>query len=544
MPAATGRAARGARPRSRSITLLIVGPMLCAIALTSLAYLGLSQQAQRDTLAHMGVAALAARGAIQANMGDLKVTNGQLASALPANVTTLNNNNGEAKQLHTLTGVDTLIAQREQSGLVVIASSLAPASAGATLGARLGGSLASNACANAASPTAGSLSLAGESYIAGAAPLVDGSGACVGAVIAVTSVSAMRATTLGYTIILALAGALLALVTAVVGLMLHGREQPARQPLGDERVRAALDALDAAQADCAEQAEQRAWLGRRLATGRGHMRRLMATLAIDRVALQEATSDVWAGVSHPGAPVDPAIAMRLARESAVVAARIGSRLNDVDAVAADLFADLDAADDLDQRLDDALTQADAALDDLRTVIAPSAEGLASRPRGRRESDARDLQDLQDLYDTNRVEAQPQRTAQTPRVAPSGAQGAAGVSRFSGSYPAVRADSSQHRAARGESGRQQAMRSDSAQYRTLFNQGSQGASGQRPAVHRADAPGASGASGVQRTEWQAASSSGRHRAQPRPPQPRNPGNPFGAPQDGRDRDSSGSRWLND
>ena len=81
MPAATGRAARGARPRSRSITLLIVGPMLCAIALTSLAYLGLSQQAQRDTLARVGVAALAARGAIQANMGDLTVTNGRLASA-------------------------------------------------------------------------------------------------------------------------------------------------------------------------------------------------------------------------------------------------------------------------------------------------------------------------------------------------------------------------------------------------------------------------------------------------------------------------------
>lgn len=538
MPAATGRAGRAARgSRPRSITLLIVGPMLCAIALTSLAYLGLSQQAQRDALARVGVAAQAARGAIQANMGDLKVTNGQLASALPANVTTLNNNNNEAMQLRALTGVDTLIVQREQSGMVVVASSLAPGRASVApgaLGARLGGSLAAKACANTGSPTAGPLSVASVDYIAGAAPLMDGSGSCVGAVITLMSVSAMQATTLEYTVILAMAGALLALVTVAVGLLLHGREQSAQQPLAGERVRAALDALDVAQADCAAQAEQRAWLGRRLANGRGQMQRLMATLAVDRVALQETTSDVWAGVSHPGAPVDPAIAMRLARENAVVAARIGSRLNDVDAIAAGLFADLGAADDLDQRMDDALAEADAALDDLRAVLAPSAEQPTSRPRVRRESDA------QELYATHHLEAQPQRTAQAPRVTPHGASGAA---HFSSSYPAVRSDSSQHRAMRGDSSQQRAMRSDSAQYRTLFNQG---ASSQRPAVRRSDAPGASEMSGASGAQWQAASSSGRYRAQQpqRPPQPRNPGNPFGVPQDGRDRDSSGSRWLND
>src|SRR6185312_5754902 len=132
MPAAqrpTARASRSSssRPRPRLTALLIVGPLLCVLALTSLAYLGLSQQAQRDALAQVGVAAQAAHDALQVNSGALALTNGQLTSALPANVTTLNNNNAEAQRLRARTGLDTLIAQREQTGYIIIASSLAPA---------------------------------------------------------------------------------------------------------------------------------------------------------------------------------------------------------------------------------------------------------------------------------------------------------------------------------------------------------------------------------------------------------------------------------
>lgn len=544
MPAAKGRAARArghapvkkapGRTRSRSITLLIVGPMLCALALTTLAYLGMSQQAQRDTLAQVGVAAQAARGAIRANMGDLKLTNGQLTSALPANVTTLNNNNAEAGQLRSLVGVDTLIAQREASGFVVIASSMAQSGA---VGDTLSGSLAANACAHPNSPSAGALSVGGVDYVAGAAPLIDGAGACVGAVVALTPVSVMQHVTLEYTVILAMAGALLALVTIAIGLMLTGREQAAQASLADDRLRAAVEALTAAQAHYPTQREQREWVDRRLNAARDHLERLMTTLADDRVALQEATSDIWAGVSHPGAPVDPATAMRLARENAVVAARIGSRLNDVDIAVGDLFADLDTAEQFDQMLDGALAQTESAIDDLRALVGSSSSApLAARAN------------TSDPFATNVLEAQQSRQAahQAPRITP---HPTPDVSRFNGGQQAARRDSGQHRAAPGDSAQRRAIRPEasqpepsgqygqSGQFRTLFNQG---ASGKRPAPRRPEQP---GASGVQRAQWQAASSSGRHRA-PQPPQQQAPRNAFDIPQDGRDRGSSGSRWLND
>jgi hypothetical protein len=381
MPAATRRAARAPRPptrsRSRLIALLIVGPLLCVIALTSLAYVGLSQQAQRDTLAQVGVVAQAAHGALQANMGDVQLANGQMTGALPATVTTLNNNNAEAQRLRAQVGVNTLIAQREQNTFVVIASSLAPGQTGAApggLGERLGGAIAANGCGATQGATTGTLTIAGAGYLAGSVPLKDGAGACVGVVVALTPLSALQQTPLEYTVILAMAGALLSLLTVSVGLALHGRGNEAGGSLQAERLRAAVASLAEAEAACAAQMEQRDWVGRRLTVGRSHMQRLMTSLAGDRVALQDATSDIWAGVSHPGAPVDPATAMRLAREGAVVAARVGSRLNDFDAVTSALFADLTAADEVDTMLGEALAQTEATIAELRALTG--AEPLA------------------------------------------------------------------------------------------------------------------------------------------------------------------------
>lgn len=539
------------RPRPRLIALLIVGPLLCVVALTSLAYLGLSQQAQRDALAQVGVAAQAAHDALQVNTGALTLTNGQLASALPANVTTLNNNNAETQRLRTQTGLDTLIAQREHTGYIIIASSLASAggaSAGG-LGDSLNGAIATNACASNTRATTGALTIGGDDYLAGSVPLVDGSGACVGVVVAIMPQSALQQTPLEYTVILAMAGALLTLITVAVGLMLHGRSARASDTLDDERVRAAVATLAQAQAAYAEQMEQREWVGKRLATGRRHMQRLMTSLAADRVALQDATADIWAGVSHPGAPIDPAVAMRLAREGAVVAARIGARLNDFDAVSSALFADLTTADEVDATLDTTLAQTDATIAELRALTGEEA----AAPH--------------DPFATNRLEAQRLRTGQTPSVAPTRAQ----ARPQTGGYRAVRPDprpeprgqrpeqrpeqprpeTGQHRSPRPESGQHRAVGGHDAprqpRQTPAPGQSQQGQQGRRPS-----SLGASGS--AHRQPWQNGSS-GRHSAQHpaahQPPTPRTPPNNefngfggFDTPSDGRDRGASGSRWLND
>ena len=521
-------------PRSRLIALLIVGPLLSVLALTGLAYLGLTQQAQRDALAQVGIAAQAAHGNLQTNVGALQVANGQLASALPANVTKLNNNNAEAQTLRAQVGIDIVIAQREQNGFVVVASSLAPTRAGAAaggLGERLSGAVASNACSTSAHVNTGSLTLGGVSYLAGSAPLVDGAGACIGAVVTLTPTSALRQTPLEYTVILAMAGALLALITVVAGLILSSRES-ANTLAQNEHARAAVLALTNAQTASVAQLEQREWINRRLATAQQRMRHVMATLATDRVALQETATDIWAGVSHPGAPVDPAIAMRLAREGAVVASRIGSRLNDIDAMTESLFADLETAHEINGMLDTTLARSDQAIGELcdLTGVAPAqphAAGQSGRVRA-----------VADPFSTSRMEAQRQATRLTPNVAPGTAV------RQTGGYRAVRPETAQHRA----------MRPHTGQYPSV---GDRGATGNTPAPGQSQygrrpggMGGPGGQSGQRRTPSQL-SSSGRHPGYPghpgqQPPRQPRPGASYDTPQDGygRDRDASGSRWLND
>lgn len=507
MPAAQ-RPARTRRPRQsrpRLIVLLILGPLLCVIALTGLAYVGLTQQTQRDTLTRVGLAAQAARGVALANIGELQVANGQLSSALPANVTTLNNNTTEAQRLRSQVGVDVLIAQREQTAFVVVASSLGPAHKGATpagLGERLGGVIATKACAT--TTTTGTLTIAGTDYLAGSVPLVDGSGACVGSLVALTPLSALQTIPQQYTIILAMAGALLSLLTAAVGLALHGRGADSMQ---DERLRLAVASLVDAEVACVTQMEQREWISRRLATGRRHLDHLMTSLAVDRVALQDAASDIWAGVSHPGAPIDPATALHLAREGAVVAARVGSRLNDFDTVTSALFADLETADEVDAMLDDALAQTEDAIIALRAATGADEADMATQ-----RSQTRPPSAPVDPYETNVLESQRRRPTQLPTRAPTPAP------RQTGGYRAVRPESSQHRAITDHGA--------TGPYRRPGDMGARGQQGQ------------SGAAG----------SNGRHRAadRPQPPRPQRytPRPNPNMPPESRDRGSSGSRWLND
>jgi hypothetical protein len=512
-----------------------VGPLLSVLALTSLAYLGLSQQAQRDTMAQVGIAAQAAHGALQANTGALKIANGQIASALPANVTKLNNNNAEAQSLRAQVGMDTVVAQREQNAFVIVASSLAPGqprASAAGLGERLTGGMVANICSTptrSTTSTTGTLTVGGVSYLAGAVPLTDGTGACVGAVVTLSPSSALRQAPLEYTIILAMAGALLALITVVAGLMLSGRNT-AETLEQNERARAAVLALTKMQSATMAQMEQREWINRRLTTGRQRMRHVMATLATDRVALQESASDIWAGVSHPGAPVDPATAMRLAREGAVVASRIGSRLNDIDSMTESLFADLETAHEINGMLDSALARSDEAIADLcaLTGVAAPDGGAAIRPSAQSATPP-------DPFATNLLEAQRQRARQTPSVAPSNGM------RQTGGYRAMRPESAQHRAIRPEVNQPPTPGP---------THGERGATGKTPAAgqsqygRRPSDIGASAQSGQYRQPG-LLSSSGRHPGQspqsPRPPRPRNG---FDAPQDARNRDESGSRWLND
>lgn len=507
MPAAKRRrAARAVRPgrHSRPIALLILGPLLCAIALTALGYVGLRQQIQRDAQAQVSVAAQAAHSILLANMGAMTITNGQITSTLPTSTLALNNNTAEAQTLHSQLGVDVLFAQREQGNLVVIASSLASAHQGASpvgLAERLTGSLAANACApTSGNATSGALTVAGAEYLASSAPLLDGAGTCIGAIFAIRPISELQLVPLQYSVVLAMAGALLTLLTVAIGLALTGRSEALASVAETERVRVALAALDDAQSVCEEQMAQREWINRRIAARQHQLRQVMTALAVDRVALQETTSEVWAGVSQPGAPIAPAAALRLARENAVVAARIGSHLNDFDTATDSLFADMETADEADVLLNDALARTAEAIVIARATINA---GEDETPPARANGKAVRQEPLEESYETAILDAQyhemgaPQSNAPTTdmRQRPE----------FTASHDSV----SEQRMTPEEQARQRRLENLNASGRHS-QMGMAGSSGRHRAVDRNQAP------------------------FPHPDLPPN----------GRDRGSSGSRWLND
>ncbi|HEX8727368.1 MAG TPA: hypothetical protein VF739_02020, partial [Ktedonobacterales bacterium] len=181
---------------------------------------------------------------------------------------------------------------------------------------------------------------------------------------------------------------------------------------------------------------------------------------------------------------------------------IGSHLNDFDTTTDTLFADLEVASEVDALLDDALARMTAAISAARATLGDEPE--TSEPVG--PAQVRRPAPPEDLYATNILDAQYRETStppptQAPNVEPAPMEG------FTGPHRAI---SPEERARR----------------RRLDNLNASASHSQ---------PGRTG-------------SSGRHRAIDRdqPPRPKRPApRPWpDPPPEGRDRGSSGSRWLND
>jgi hypothetical protein len=136
---------------------------------------------------------------------------------------------------------------------------------------------------------------------------------------------------LEYTVILALAGALVALLMASLGLALHNRARKAQEMRG-EALNEGLSRLGRID-DLARRIEQRGeWREEAANAWMRRQRRALestAAMAGPRANLQRVASDIWAGMSQPGAPLTPAMAMRLARESAVAGAALGAAVDDL-----------------------------------------------------------------------------------------------------------------------------------------------------------------------------------------------------------------------
>ena len=69
-------------------------------------------------------------------------------------------------------------------------------------------------------------------------------------------------------------------------------------------------------------------LARQVSDSTREFNTLMEAVEQGQAALRETSSEIWAGMSQPGQALDPATATRLARQSAIIAGRIGAATED------------------------------------------------------------------------------------------------------------------------------------------------------------------------------------------------------------------------
>ncbi|HEX9035533.1 MAG TPA: hypothetical protein VF808_00925 [Ktedonobacterales bacterium] len=311
---------------------------------------------------------------------------------------------------------------------------------------------------------------------------------------------------LEYTIILALAGLLASLVLGVVGLMLYNKS------------RSGIETREAALADGMERLVTVDLIAQRIAR-RGERRETMAIawnrrqreaigamngLAAPRAALQRVAGDIWAGVSQPGAPMDPATAMRMARESAVAAAALGAALDDLRSLVAAPSAEIEEI----AELDDALVADLIALDELTSQTRHALEAATGEIRAvRPPSDSR-WRDIPYLRDSEPIEVEPRIDGRPGVLGPGGTGRRAGfppAPPSTGNWPSTQ-DTGRARPPAPD--RRADSRPPGAQ---PFQPGASSSQWRRPFP---------GPSGAQNNE--------QHPQRPAP----------------RDRDDSSSRWLND
>ncbi len=317
------------------------------------------------------------------------------------------------------------------------------------------------------------------------------------------SATATLSSPLEYTVILALAGALVSLLMAMLGLALYSRARRGAEAR-EKALAEGLDRLAALDRIIQRIAERGEWREAAATAWARRQRDALAQLSAmvgPRAALQRIAGDIWAGLSHPGAPLDASTALRMARESAVASAALGAALDDLRSLMVSSPAEVDAI----EAIDDALVEDLIALEELarrtRRALAVAIGESGALPGS----------------DASRQEDE----APVPFSAPAASEGRPAIA------PAETATDASRRARRAE---------NPISPNPLIN-------GERPLTKDTGAtwpPPVNGwpvgSEGPSAPNMRPAGSSGQW--------PRYPGDASGPGREPRDRDDNSSRWLND
>jgi hypothetical protein len=390
------RALRRLRGSQRYLPLLITVAVVSTLGLAAITYVAsrvnATTQAQTNALHDAAIA----RQLIADQGPGLSVSGGNLVVGIDNSVYTLNGETTLVDRARGLTGDDAAIYQLEGSQLVAIASNLPARGSDRALGELLTGaafaSLVGN-CGALDSPTchhaySGLLTLHGIDYVVGFQPLLDSTGAFVGATGAAQPLSAVLAPVNQFAVVLLLVGLLLCFLCLVAGIWLIGSRSERMLATIDDR----LDGVAEAAADLERLAH--AQIARANARGRTarelneHTRTLdsLATTMEDgQATFRESAGGIWNEMSQPGAAPDTLTTMRWAREAAVVSARMGTaaeRARDVcqqlAALVNHILAENDVATDGGREMQYHARELRRSIDGVESALG---ERLIARPHG-------------------------------------------------------------------------------------------------------------------------------------------------------------------
>ncbi len=341
------RAFRRVRLRQRFVPLLVGVALVCTLGMAALAYIGnradattaAKARAQRDVQVAQQV--LAARGA------NVRVQSGKLTVGAGASALVLNNDSSIVDRASALTGEHATIYQAEGTSLASIATNmpmsdgqghvvadsraLGEALTGPPLDALLGqcGTHDTPSCHQ---PYVGVVTLQGMSYVAAFTPLLDKNGNFVGALGVGTPLDVVVAPALQLAVILLLAGLLVALIAAAIGLRVFGSLSNQLLRSLDTQLNDTANAAGALE-HVAQQQVARSGRQGRLAHSISEQARSLDTLADvverGRDTLGQSAGEIWAEMSQPGAAPDAMALMHQARQAAVVATRVGEAAEEV-----------------------------------------------------------------------------------------------------------------------------------------------------------------------------------------------------------------------
>jgi hypothetical protein len=302
------------------VATLAIASLVTLIALLAGAYLALRNQTLAEEQARLTHEAAIASAMMSTNVQTL-------ASSPQASVDL-------SDRISAMTGDDAALFQYNGQTLVAVAAHdmdiigapLPSAAEPAVVGSC--GPVAPVDCHHAYS---GVVRAGGVEYAATYTPIFDSDGTFVGALMVATPLADALAGVNSAMLALTIIGLLLALL--VIGVGAYRFNHSTGQTLGDLQthlriVAASTVAMEHAAHAAILASRRQERLARQIGDGARGLDALVTSVNQGYPALQQSAGAIWAEVSQPGAAPDPTVVMQLARETTLMATRIGAGMED------------------------------------------------------------------------------------------------------------------------------------------------------------------------------------------------------------------------